>query len=189
MPRIIAGRLGSRRIDAPPGSGTRPTADRVREALLPALGAVVPLDGARVLDLYAGSGAVALEALSRGASHAVLVENARTALTVLHRNIAALGVADQCTVVPSDASEWLATAAPPGGTPFSVVFLDPPYKRAVEPDLARLAARGWLAADAVVAVERAARDGAIDWPTGYTPIKQRRYGDTLVAYAVHSHGS
>lgn len=183
MPRIIAGSRGSRRIEAPSGARTRPTSDRVREALFATLGAVADVAGARLLDLYAGSGAVALEGLSRGAARATLVEKARGAVAACRRNAAALDFADACEIVAADVTTWLTTAEP---APYDLVFADPPYARSLTDDLAALTGRGWLAAGAVVAVERASRDAAVDWPTGLTPLRTRRYGDTTVHYARHT---
>ena len=180
MPRIIAGSRGSRRIEAPSGAQTRPTSDRVREALFARVDALTEVAGARLLDLYAGSGALALEGLSRGAAHATLVEKAKGALTVCRRNAAALGFAGACEIVAADVTAWLATAEP---RRYDLVLADPPYARPVSDDLTSLVTRGWLAPDALVVVERATRDGAVDWPAGLTPLRSRRYGDTTVHYA------
>src|SRR5215204_512227 len=125
--RVIAGAYGGRRLQAPPGTDTRPTADRVREALFSILGARV--EGARVLDLFAGSGALGLEALSRGAAQVTFVESAPAALAALRANLAALGAGAE--VVRADALRWL-HAASRGARQYDLVFLDPPYRRAAE---------------------------------------------------------
>lgn len=176
--RVVAGRFGGRTLDAPRGTATRPTTDRVREALFSVLG---DLDGARVLDLYAGSGALGLEALSRGAAHATLVETSRSALAVIRRNVAKLGVEDATTVVPLPVER--ASGAIEAEAPFDLVLCDPPW-----PDLDRalgaldrLLARGILAPLARVVVEHpAGREVGLP---GVRAEKsdQRRWGDTAVS--------
>lgn len=180
MTRIIAGSAGGRRLEVPAGRGTRPTTDRVREALFSALG---ELAGARVLDLYAGSGAVGLEALSRGAAHALLVERDPRALRALRANVAALGLPG-AVVAPLDAAAALAGACP--GDPYDLAFLDPPYGTGVEEVLARLAAGGWLAPGCDVVVERPSRAEALDWPAGMVARQVRRYGETSLWYGRRS---
>jgi 16S rRNA (guanine966-N2)-methyltransferase len=179
--RIVAGSAKGRRL-ASPGSGTRPTSDRVREAMFSSLEASIQLDGGRFLDLFAGTGAVGLEALSRGASAAVLVEKSRAALEVLRRNVATVGLPG-AEVVASPVERYL--AGPPG-QPFDIVFADPPYRLSntdISDVLTRLAAPERLAAEAVVVVERSARDDAISWPDDFlTPVAERRYGDTVLWY-------
>ncbi len=123
--RVIAGRHGGRRLQAPAGEATRPTSDRVREALFSILGARV--EGAHVLDLFAGSGALGIEALSRGAAAATFVDAAPDAVRVLRGNLAALG--EEAEVVHGDALRWL-RAAPRRARQYDLVFLDPPYRRA-----------------------------------------------------------
>jgi 16S rRNA (guanine966-N2)-methyltransferase len=179
--RIVAGLAKGRRL-ASPGPGTRPTSDRVREALFSSLEASVRLDGARVLDLFAGTGAVGLEALSRGASVAVLVESSRAALDVLRRNVAAVDLAG-AEAVASTVERYLAGAP---DHPFDVVFADPPYgldDTKLVGSLAPLADPRWLAPDAVVIVERSARDVPLGWADDFlTPVGERRYGDTVLWY-------
>jgi 16S rRNA (guanine966-N2)-methyltransferase len=175
--RIVAGRAGGRRIAVPP-SGTRPTADRVREAVFSALEARMDLDGARVLDLYAGSGALGLEALSRGAAHALFVESAAA---VVRRNAAGLGLPG---VDVRTATVGSVLAGPPDA-PYDLVLLDPPYELAdadLAGVLAALADGGWLAASALLVVERSARSAAPAWSAGVSPFTERRYGDTCVHY-------
>jgi 16S rRNA (guanine966-N2)-methyltransferase len=171
--RVIAGRYKGRRLHAPPGQGTRPTSDRVREALFSILGARV--QGARVLDLFAGSGALAIEALSRGALEADLVEREPRALEALRRN--AQGV-EGAQVVRGEARAYLRSASQ-NGRQYDLVFLDPPYRHA--PALGReLAATlvGVLAPDATV-VSESDRRAPLDLPP-LTVHDERRYGDTLI---------
>ena len=182
MTRIVAGEAGGRRIAVPPGPGTRPTADRVREALFASLTSELGgFDGLAVLDLYAGSGAVGLEALSRGAAQVLLVESDRRAVPVVRGNIATLGLPG--ATVQARAVEQLAAGTAP--TAYDVVFADPPYDlpaEALAQVFADLAAHGWLAPDAVVVVERERRSDWT-WPPGFEPLRERRYGDTVLHYA------
>jgi 16S rRNA (guanine966-N2)-methyltransferase len=181
--RVVAGRLGGRTLRAVPGSATRPTSDRVREALFASLGDRVP--GARVLDLFAGTGALAIEALSRGAAQAVLVEQAAPAVAVIRANLAALELTSSATVRRTRAETYLRTGR---DGPFDLVFLDPPYAIGVGL-LAGLLARladGALAAGATVVVEAAARSEAPVWPPGLLAEAPRRYGDTALHLAVWS---
>jgi 16S rRNA (guanine966-N2)-methyltransferase len=179
--RIVAGAAKGRRLFAP-AAATRPTSDRAREALFNSLAGDVELAGCRVLDLYAGTGAVGLEALSRGALEAVLVESNRAALDVLRRNVAAVGLAG-AQVVGRAVGGFLST---PAEQPYDLVFADPPYE--LDDDrlagvLAALAAPGWLAPSAFVVVERAARSAPPRWPAGLiTPARDRRYGDGVLWY-------
>jgi 16S rRNA (guanine(966)-N(2))-methyltransferase RsmD len=185
--RIVAGTLGGRRLTVPPGDRTRPTADRVREALFSALGSLVDLRGGRFADLYAGSGAVGLEALSRGAEHVLLVESdARTARTA-RANIAALSAAPAARLVVGKVAQVLATG--PADGPYDVVFADPPYavtEAEIGAMLAALVDGGWLAADAVVVVERSSRSPEPGWVAGLTGERSRRYGETTLWYGRRS---
>lgn len=178
MTRIVAGTAGGRQL-AVPKRGTRPTSDRVREALFSAVEAALDLEGARVLDLYAGSGALGLEALSRGAATAVLVESDASAVAVLRKNIAAVGLPGAV----ARPGRVAAVLAEPPGEPFDLVLADPPYALDPNPDLAALAANGWLAPGALVIVERARRSGPPDWPSPLVPGRIRRYGDTELHWA------
>ncbi len=175
--RVIAGQLGGRTLRAPRGTATRPTTDRVREALFSVLGDV---SGARVLDLYAGSGALGIEALSRGAAHAVFVETSRAALAAIRANIAALDL-DARTQVVATPVERAATAVA-ARAPFDLVLCDPPWPaldRALRA-LERLLAPGVLAVDARVVVEHPA-GRAVDVSGGQVEeVDQRRWGDTAV---------
>ena len=173
--RVVAGTLGGRRLAVPAGLDVRPTSDRVREALFSSLG---PLDGARVLDLFAGSGALAIEALSRGASSAVLVEHDARAAATIRANLEALGLAQpQATLLVLPAAAALSTALTRGDA-YDLVFLDPPYRQAPDlgPDLAA-ALVPLLAAGARVVTE-SDRRAPLDLPL--TVIHERRYGDTLI---------
>ena len=179
MTRIIAGTAGGRRLAVPP-AGTRPTSDRVREALFSALEHDPGLDGAAVLDLCAGSGALGLEALSRGAEHALLVESDRRAAGVLRRKVTELGLPG-AEVRACPAGTVLAAPAP---RPYDLVLVDPPYDLP-EADLAGvLTAIGpALAPHGVVVVERASRTPEPTWPTGLVRFDRRAYGDTVMWFA------
>ncbi|MFI7387004.1 16S rRNA (guanine(966)-N(2))-methyltransferase RsmD [Streptomyces sp. NPDC049813] len=183
MTRVIGGRAGGRRLTVPPGNGTRPTSDRAREGLFSTWQALLgTLDGTRVADLYAGSGAVGLEALSRGAAHALLVEaDARAARTV-RENIRALGLPG--AEARTAKAEQVVAGAPPAD-PYDLVFLDPPY--AVSDDdlreiLLTLRTQGWLTDDALVTVERSTRGGDFRWPDGFEGLRSRRYGEGTFWY-------
>jgi 16S rRNA (guanine966-N2)-methyltransferase len=191
MTRIIAGVHGGRRLSAPPGAQTRPTADRVREALFSSLGTLTDLDGARFVDLYAGSGAVGLEALSRGATFALLVEADTRAARIIRDNIAALRAAAAARLVTGKVAQVL--AEPPAGGPFDVVFADPPYATPDEEitEVQRaLLDHGWLAGDAVVVFERSTRTAVrgqpLSWVDGITPERSKRYGETTLWYGRRS---
>ncbi|MHB8339618.1 MAG: 16S rRNA (guanine(966)-N(2))-methyltransferase RsmD [Mycobacteriales bacterium] len=179
MIRVIAGTAGGRRLAAPPGWSTRPSSDRLRAGLFSALGG---LTGARVLDLYAGTGAVGLEALSRGAAGVLLVESDPAALRVLRANVRSVDLAGALV----RAQPVLAALEEPAPHRFDVAFLDPPYADPVEPALAALVRGGWLAPGATVVVERAAREAAPGWPSGLSAIKDRRYGDSRLWYGSRS---
>jgi 16S rRNA (guanine966-N2)-methyltransferase len=191
MTRIIAGAHGGRRLDAPAGGSTRPTSDRVREAFFSTLETMVDLTGARFTDLYAGSGAVGLEALSRGASHTLLVESDAKAARVIRDNIASLRVGPAARLVAGRVGQVL--AAGPDGGPYDVVFADPPYA-AGDDEVAEvqraLVEHGWLAPDAVVVFERstrtAVRGAPLTWVDGITADRSRRYGETTLWYGRRS---
>ncbi len=184
MTRIVAGAAKGRRL-AVPARGTRPTSERAREALFNTLRAHLELEGAAVLDLYAGSGAVGLEALSRGAARAVFVESDRRAADVLQRNVDSVGL-------PGAEVRRRAVDAVLGGPaePFDLVFADPPYElpdTGIAAMLAALAGNGWLAASATVVVERSARTPEPAWPQGIALVTQRRYGEGLLWYGRAQH--
>lgn len=182
MPRIIAGRYGGRRLAAPGGRDTRPSTDRVRESLFSRLAHLDVLEDAVVLDLYAGSGALGLEALSRGASRAVLVDIAAAAARTLRRNVAELGAPAQ--VVVSDADRYLRAGTEGGQTGFDLAFLDPPYHLAEDALAATLALLpSVLTEEAVVVVERSARSPEPSWPPALERFAERRHGETALWYA------
>jgi 16S rRNA (guanine966-N2)-methyltransferase len=202
--RVIAGEAGGRRLAVPGGRDTRPTSDRAREGLFATIASMLgSLDGARVLDLYAGSGAVGLEALSRGAEHVLLVEHGARAARVIRENIEAIGLSG--AVLAADRVERVlargpapagAQDAPAGaqdddtvGGRYDVVFADPPYAladAAVSQVLSLLAGQGWLAPGALVIVERATRSGPVNWPAGFVPDRARRYGEATFWYGLAS---
>ncbi|HET9737475.1 MAG TPA: 16S rRNA (guanine(966)-N(2))-methyltransferase RsmD [Solirubrobacteraceae bacterium] len=171
--RVIAGRWGGRRLQAPPGEATRPTSDRVREALFSILGDRV--DGARVLDLFAGSGALGIEALSRGAGHATFVDSAPAAIRSLRANLEALGADAQ--VRRADARRFLGEASA-GGRYYDLVFLDPPYRLAGRVGGELAAVLPAVLAPGAVVVAESDRRAPLDLERPL--IDERRYGDTLI---------
>ncbi|MCW7943843.1 methyltransferase [Streptomyces hygroscopicus] len=184
MTRVIAGRAGGRRLAVPPGTGTRPTSDRAREGLFSTWQSLLggPLDGERVLDLYAGSGAVGLEALSRGAGHTLLVEADARAARIVRENVRALGLPG-ADVRAGKAEQIIQSPAPE--QPYDIVFLDPPYAVSdgdLREILLTLRSGGWLAADVLVTVERSTRGGEFRWPEGFDAIRARRYGEGTFWY-------
>jgi 16S rRNA (guanine966-N2)-methyltransferase len=210
--RVIAGEAGGRRLAVPDGRETRPTSDRAREGLFATVASIVgPLTGTRVLDLYAGSGAVGLEALSRGASRVLLIESGARATAVIRQNIEALGlpgatlIADRVERVlargpqqatrapqqavrgPEQATRGLERVPAPDGGQYDVAFADPPYAMAdaeISRVLSLLADEGWLARDALVIVERATRSGPVRWPDGFVPDRARKYGEATFWYGL-----
>jgi 16S rRNA (guanine966-N2)-methyltransferase len=179
--RIIGGSAGGRRLHTPPGDATRPTADRVREALFSALEAEFgSLHGLRVLDLYAGSGAVALEAASRGAVGVTAVESDRRTAQVVAANAATLGF--DLDVRAQSVSSVLATSP---GASYDVVFLDPPYPMPADEvvhALTLLVAHNWVEPGGAVVVERSARSVEPTWPGGLEPRRKKKYGETVLWY-------
>ncbi|MER6285726.1 16S rRNA (guanine(966)-N(2))-methyltransferase RsmD [Streptomyces sviceus] len=184
MTRVIAGTAGGRRLAVPPGNGTRPTSDRAREGLFSTWQSLLggPLAGERVLDLYAGSGAVGLEALSRGASHTLLVEADARAARTIRENVRNIGLPG-AEVRAGKAEQIIRTGAPT--EPYDLVFLDPPY-RVTDHDLREilltLRTEHWLTPDALVTVERSTRGGEFQWPPGFDAVKARRYGEGTFWY-------
>ena len=180
---MIAGEAGGRRLAVPAGRETRPTSDRAREGLFATIVSMVgSLSGTRVLDLYAGSGAVGLEALSRGAAHVLLVESGARAGRVIRANIEAIGLPG-AEVVTDRVERVLARG--PAGDPYDIVFADPPYALAAEEVSAMLTAladQAWLASGALVIVERATRSGPLRWPAGIAADRARRYGEATFWY-------
>jgi 16S rRNA (guanine966-N2)-methyltransferase len=179
--RIVGGTAGGRRIAVPP-RGTRPTTDRVRESLFNIVTARRDLTGLTVLDLYAGSGALGLEALSRGAVSALLVESDQRTAAVIARNIEALGLPG-ATLRRGAVAAVLAGGAP---TPVDLVLADPPYDietADVQAVVSALSAHGWVREGTVAVVERATASPTLTWPDGWTPWPQRVYGDTRLELA------
>jgi 16S rRNA (guanine966-N2)-methyltransferase len=182
--RIIGGDAGGRRLAVPAGRATRPTSDRTREGLFATVLAMLgSLAGAAVLDLYAGSGAVGLEALSRGAADVLLIESDAVAARVIRSNIESVGLPGARCV--RDRVDRALRRGPGDSRPRALVFADPPYATG-DDELARvlaaLAGHGWLASDAVVVVERDARSGPPPWPAGFTHDRSRRYGESMLWY-------
>ncbi len=174
--RIVAGLHGGRRIAAPPGDTTRPTSDRVREALFSMLG---PLDGHVVLDLFAGSGALGLEALSRGASRALFVERDRRALAALRSNVSALRLSEKQAIVRAGDAGRLARDAVARAEAYDLVFLDPPYRLAAGLGAVLGATLTGLLAPGARLVTESDRRTPMEL-TDVPLIQERRYGDTLI---------
>ena len=189
MIRVIAGAAGGRRLAVPGGGSARPTSDRAREGLF---GTVVSeigsLAGKNVLDLYAGSGAVGLEALSRGARDVLMVESDAQAVAVIRANIETVGL-EGARVTRDRVERLLASQGRPDR--YDLVFADPPYAMttAAVTRVLTLLADGWLADDALVVVERATRSGPVHWPPGYLPGKSRRYGEATFWYGWNGGGT
>jgi 16S rRNA (guanine966-N2)-methyltransferase len=178
--RLIAGLAGGRRLKVPP-AGVRPTGDRAREGLFNSLGSLIDLPGATVLDLYAGSGALGLEALSRGAAAVTFVENSPRVLPVLEANVAAVGLPG-ARVLRGSVPAVVSGPAPAAA---DLVLADPPYATPtaeVLEVLRSLCRRGWLAPGAVVVVERSSREVGWEWPTPLAGLRERRYGEALLRY-------
>jgi 16S rRNA (guanine966-N2)-methyltransferase len=179
--RIVGGRLGGRTLTSPRSQAIRPTADRLRESLFNILAHAYgdPVTGARVLDLFAGTGALGLEAISRGADFALFVDDGAEARALLRENVAALGLGGVTRIFRRDATK-LGAAHPV--EPFSLVFLDPPYgKGLAEKALVSARGGGWLAAGAMVVVEEAS-DAGFKAPAGFEELERRRYDDTEVVF-------
>jgi 16S rRNA (guanine966-N2)-methyltransferase len=182
--RIVGGRLRGRALAAPKSQAIRPTADRLREALFNILVHAYgdPVTGARVLDLFAGTGALGLEALSRGAAFALFIDDAAEARALLRENVAALGLGGVTRIFRRDAFK-LGPAHPI--EPFSLAFLDPPYGRGLaEAALASARAGGWLTPAALIVVEEAA-SAAFAAPEGFDELERRRYDDTALIVLRH----
>lgn len=178
--RVIAGTARGVPLRAPRDPGTRPVTDRVKETLFAILGERVP--GARVLDLYAGSGALGIEALSRGAANAAFVERGREALAAVRHNLQRTGLASEASVHGGDVMRYLAGAAP--GAPFDLAFLDPPYaERAILAPLERLVPL--LSPDAAVVVKHFWRT-EVPLPDGLARWRERRFGETALTFLVRA---
>jgi len=176
--RVVAGRHRSRRLVAPSGATVRPTSDRAREALFNILSTGgFPLVGENVLDAFAGTGAVGIEALSRGAARAAFIETDRTALAALRRNLAALDEEDNADVIAGDA-----TRPPRAPYPCAFAFLDPPYRSGLAAAaLSALSSMGWFAPRALAVVEVAAGETFAP-PAGFAAIDERRYGAARLVF-------
>jgi 16S rRNA (guanine966-N2)-methyltransferase len=178
----VAGEARGRRLVAPPGTDTRPTLDRVREAVFNALASQDAIDGVRVLDLFAGSGALGIEALSRGAAHATFVDTDRGARRVIDENLATTGLADRADVLGTDASTHLRRvaegAAAEGRGAYDLVLLDPPYATDDDVWAELLGLVAAAAPEAVVVVES---DREVAVPDGWHALRSKRYGGTLVS--------
>jgi 16S rRNA (guanine966-N2)-methyltransferase len=179
--RIVGGRLRGRRLVAPASQGIRPTSDRLRESLFNILahGYGDPVAGARALDLFAGAGALGLEALSRGAAFALFVDDGAEARALIRANVAALGLGGVTRIFRGDATK-LGPVHPLA--PFSLAFLDPPYgKGLAEQALVSAREAGWLAPEALIVVEEAAQ-AAFTPPDGFQELERRRYDDTVLVF-------
>ena len=179
--RVVGGRLRGRNLAAPKSQAIRPTSDRLRESLFNILahGYGDPITGARVLDLFAGTGALGLEAMSRGAAFALFIDDGAEARALIRQNVDALGLGQVTRVFRRDATK-LGAAHPV--EPFGLVFLDPPYRKDLAaPALASLRDGGWLLPEALVVVEEAA-DAELAAPAGYEEMERRTYDDTVVAF-------
>ncbi len=185
--RIVAGKHRGRSIEAPPGDAVRPTSDRARESLFNILehgklakGGLSPIRGARVLDVFCGTGALGLEALSRGAVHATFIDNDAGTLRLARENAAKLGESEHATFLQGDA------AHPPRATDAcAIAFLDPPYSSGlVTPALSALAGAGWFAPEAIAVIETATREDVTP-PGGFHVVDERRYGKAKLTFLVY----
>jgi 16S rRNA (guanine966-N2)-methyltransferase len=177
--RVIAGTAKGRSLKLDKTANIRPTSDKLKEALFSTIGPLV--QDKRVLDLFAGSGALGIEALSRGAAHATFVDVSRTAISLIRLNLQATKLIERATVLPSEAERFARTAAAYG--PFDLVFVDPPYSHGFPTEiLAFLREGGALSAQALVVVEASSKLGAYDLPSGYVVHSDRTYGDSRLLY-------
>lgn len=174
--RVVSGVVGGRRIETPPGDATRPTSDRVREAVFNALDSMDVVEGARVLDAYAGSGALGIEALSRGAGHVTFIDADAVAREVITDNLGSLGLSDRAVVVGGDGA--VALGRPPAGG-WDLVLLDPPYAFDGWPELLS-SVRDSLSDDGVAVIES---DAELELPAGLHAMRTKRYGGTVVLFA------
>lgn len=183
MTRVIAGSARGRKMVVPPGEGTRPTTDRAREAMFSTWASLRgSMAGARVLDLFAGSGAIGLESLSRGAARATMVDDDAAAVKAISTNVRTLDLSG-AEVRAGQVEKVVAGPAP--AEPYDMLFLDPPYQfgdAAVREILITLRAGGWLADDTIATVERSTRGGEFTWPEGFTALRERRYGEATLWY-------
>lgn len=186
--RVIGGTARGRRLLSPRGLGTRPTPDRVREALFNILGDTVCK--ALVLDLFAGSGALGIEALSRGASAAIFVDSAASAVDYIRRNLENLGFNEKSTVIKADSQAYLRKMALASGS-FDLIFADPPYTintNFYESLLVMVRKQGILKPRGRLIIEHPARGGEVEAPAGWAPVERRRYGETAVTIFIPALG-
>jgi len=179
--RVVGGRLRGRNLAAPKGDAIRPTSDRLRESLFNVLAHAYgdPVTGARVLDLFAGTGALGIEAISRGAAFTLFIDDGAEARALIRQNVDALGLGAVTRVFRRDATR-LGAAHPV--EPFSLAFLDPPYRKGLAaPALAAMRDGGWLLPDALVIVEDAT-DAGLTAPKGFAELERRTYDDTAIAF-------
>ena len=176
--RIVGGNLGGRVLRAPAGAATRPTSEKVREAVFAILGSVAD---AHVLDLFAGTGALGIEALSRGAGHVTFVDSARPAIAAIRGNLRALGVEDRATVIAGDA---VTAARQPPAAPWQLVFVDPPYRSDLAVRAVTALPEAHLAPGAVIVIEHDRHNAPPDPLGSLLRTDQRRYGDTLISFFV-----
>ena len=175
--RIVGGSHGGRVLRAPAGAATRPTSEKVRQAIFNIL---PDAEGAHVLDVFAGSGALGIEALSRGAAHATFFETAKPALAAVRANLHELDLEARATVVAGDAVALAARHAPPA--PYRLVFIDPPYRSDLAVRAGQALSPEKLADDAVIVIEHDRRNAPPDELGSLLRTDQRRYGDTLVSF-------
>ena len=176
--RVIAGAFKGRRLKSPAWDGLRPTSDRLRETLFNVL--APRIEGARVLDLFAGTGAVGIEALSRGAAHVTFVDRDPRALALIAENLRGCGIADRYAIIRANAATLRSS---PAESPYDLIVLDPPYAAAGETRAALAAATGWLAAGGLLVLERAARTTPPDVP-GLDRVRDLRSGDSALSFYV-----
>lgn len=190
MTRVIAGTHKGRRILVPE-VGVRPTTDRVREAIFSSVASRFDFVGKRVLDLYSGTGALAIEALSRGCSYAVLVEADRKIAGTTKQNVTKLDLFERCDIVTTDALQLISQSRLENANPsiqqgpFELIFIDPPYEESSESVSELLLAmidNLWVADASLVVVERATKSAPIEWPASFASVESRPYGDTTVWY-------
>lgn len=182
--RIVGGQLSGRVLRAPGGAATRPTSEKVREAVFNILGSI---DGDRVLDLFAGSGGLGIEALSRGAAHATFVDAGRPALIAIRGNLRELGLEHRATVIAGDATTLASRPPPPA--PYRLVFVDPPYRSDLAVRAVLALPRAQLTEDAVVVIEHDRRNVPPDALGSLLRTDQRRYGDTLISFFAGPRGA
>ncbi|MBA3391872.1 MAG: 16S rRNA (guanine(966)-N(2))-methyltransferase RsmD [Deltaproteobacteria bacterium] len=179
--RIVGGTFSGRVLRAPAGAATRPTSEKVREALFNILGRLLgPIDGAHVLDVFAGSGGVGIEALSRGAAHATFIDSGKAALLAIRGNLADLGLTDRATVLPQDAVAACARHRP--AEPWRLVFVDPPYASDLATRAVIAIPSESLAPGAVIVIEHDRRNAPPDALGSLLRTDQRRYGDTMISF-------